>query len=613
MSKNYLWFMPSLISANNPTEFLYRPYDMGENDETYDGEIDGVKVAYKGLQTNIAATKYVVCSLKKEQEKLTKIIMLCSEEVLTNNLNNGITFPADGTELTTYEYYTNTISKWLSDNGYSDEEIKNIFVKIPLENINPGAWQEMSEPLKEVKRLFGIETGKNSSENGNLYIDYTGGARSASMLIIFFAKMLQRDGMTVKKVLYSNIIRGQKINQIEDCIDTYNLFDLLEAQTEARFGKTDKAQEYVTKKKNTRLAQMAEETNIAARKNKAKQFDTLSQQEKRLYSLTDEMSIEEQFFANNFNDVRRNFGAENSCKQSIEQGDSSNAAQIIRENIFDILQKKGILTWNATYIRDKRNRETAFFAYIAYYVSYIKFVKELLKHLNDNADKPEADFRNLYIKYIEEKTTLTMSTKEYTNVNRFTEEEFNEVNAELVDAQNALLNAEIKELSASGNQNADLILQATEDHNSDIRKYMNTYYSTGFPFANQYGKRSYTNCGYKWINGVKETQWINRIYLQSLKKALNKLAKMPVDERKNKLALMVADENEILQYFTPVCIDKLFVLNGRSFKEFGPIMILINDIRLIRNEFIHDKKSKEFERASALASAIMDWVDPKAK
>lgn len=612
MSKNYLWFMPSLISANNPTEFLYRPYDMGENDETYDGEIDGVKVAYKGLQTNIAATKYVVCSLKKEQEKLTKIIMLCSEEVLTNNLNNGITFPADGTVLTTYEYYTNTISKWLSDNGYSDEEIKNIFVKIPLENINPGAWQEMSEPLKEVKRLFGIETGKNSSENGNLYIDYTGGARSASMLIIFFAKMLQRDGMTVKKVLYSNIIRGQKINQIEDCIDTYNLFDLLEAQTEARFGKTDKAQEYVTKKKNTRLAQMAEETNIAARKNKAKQFDTLSQQEKRLYSLTDEMSIEEQFFANNFNDVRRNFGAENSCKQSIEQGDSSEAAQIIRENIFEILQEKRILIWKATFIRGIKNQQTAFFAYISYYASYIKFVKELLKHLNDNADKPEAVFRNLYIKYIEEKTTLTMSSREHTNVNvnAFTEREFNEVNAELVAEQNSLRNADIAALANSNAQSVELISRA---YDSKIRQYMDTYYSTGFPFANWYGKRSYTNCGYKWINGVKETQWINRIYLQSLKRALNKLAKMPVDERKNKLALMIADENEILNYFSPVCIDSLFVLNGRSFKEFGPIMISINEIRLIRNEFIHDKNSKEFERANALASEIMAWIDSKAK
>lgn len=112
----------------------------------------------------------------------------------------------------------------------------------------------MSEPLKEVKKLFGIETDKSSSEKGNLYIDYTGGARSVSMLIVFFARMLQRDGMTVKKVLYSNIIRGQKINYIEDCMDTYNLFNLLEAQTEAKFGRTDKAKQYAMRKRKRILS-----------------------------------------------------------------------------------------------------------------------------------------------------------------------------------------------------------------------------------------------------------------------------------------------------------------------------------------------------------------------
>lgn len=540
MSKNYLWFMPSLITAENPSELLYRPYDMPETDETYDGENDGIKVAYKGLQTNIGATKYVVCSLKKENEKLTKIIMLCSEKVLNENLNNNVIFPDDGTKLTTYGYYTKNISKWLSDNGYSDEEIKDIFVKIPLENINPGAWQEMSEPLKEVKKLFGIETNKSSSEKGNLYIDYTGGARSASMLIVFFARMLQRDGMTVKKVLYSNIIRGQKINYIEDCMDTYNLFNLLEAQTEAKFGRTDKAKQYAKKKKNTKLIQMTEDTDLAAKKNRAKQFDSLSQQDKKTFPLTDDMSTEDQALVNVLNEAKSGFGVENALKKSIEQGDSSDSAQIIRENIFAILLEKKLLSWRATDIKKQKDRETTFFDYIADYYSYINFVKELIEYLNSNVGKDETDFLKSYNNFIDENTKLTKSNKKY---------------------------IEYRHKRKSGKE-----------------------------------------------NGKEKTQWINKIYLKRLNASINKLAEMTVDERRNMLDLMMKDERELLGYFSPACVDTLFILNGVNFEEFAPIMISINKIRLLRNNVIHYKnKGEELQEIDILANQIMSWIDSHTK
>jgi hypothetical protein len=540
MSKNYLWFMPSLITAENPSELLYRPYDMPETDETYDGENDGIKVAYKGLQTNIGATKYVVCSLKKENEKLTKIIMLCSEKVLNENLNNNVIFPDDGTKLTTYGYYTKNISKWLSDNGYSDEEIKDIFVKIPLENINPGAWQEMSEPLKEVKKLFGIETNKSSSEKGNLYIDYTGGARSASMLIVFFARMLQRDGMTVKKVLYSNIIRGQKINYIEDCMDTYNLFNLLEAQTEAKFGRTDKAKQYAKKKKNTKLIQMTEDTDLAAKKNRAKQFDSLSQQDKKTFPLTDDMSTEDQALVNVLNEAKSGFGVENALKKSIEQGDSSDSAQIIRENIFAILLEKKLLSWRATDIKKQKDRETTFFDYIADYYSYINFVKELIEYLNSNVGKDETDFLKSYNNFIDENTKLTKSNKKY---------------------------IEYRHKRKSGKE-----------------------------------------------NGKEKTQWINNIYLKRLNASINKLAEMTVDERRNMLDLMMKDERELLGYFSPACVDTLFILNGVNFEEFAPIMISINKIRLLRNDVIHYKnKGEELQEIDILANQIMSWIDSHTK
>lgn len=255
---------------------------------------------------------------------------------------------------------------------------------------------------------------------------------------------------------------------------------------------------------------MTEDTDLAAKKNRAKQFDSLSQQDKKTFPLTDDMSTEDQAVANVLNEAKSGFGVENALKKSIAQGDSSDSAQIIHENIFAILLEKKLLSWRATGIKNQKDRETTFFAYIAYYVSYINFVKKLIEYLNSNVDKTETDFLKSYNNFIDENTKLTESHKEYTNVNHFTESEFNEINAELVTKQKKILISEIKALCNAGSQNIELILNATVDYTSKMRKYMNTYYCTGFPFANRYGKRTYTKCGYKRKNGKKRLSGLTK-------------------------------------------------------------------------------------------------------
>ena len=112
----------------------------------------------------------------------------------------------------------------------------------------------------------------------------------------------------------------------------------------------------------------------------------------------------------------------------------------------------------------------------------------------------------------------------------------------------------------------------------------------------------------------KKTQWINKIYLKRLNAAINKLAEMTVDERRNMLDLMMKDERKLLGYFSPACVDTLFILNGVNFEEFAPIMISINKIRLLRNDVIHYKnKGEELQEIDILANQIMSWIDSHTK
>ena len=183
MRRNYLLFMPSLMQ-NNCRAIRYTATDSN--------------LIFTGHQTNIPATEYLIDKLAANGEKLDQILLLCSDEVM----QQPIVLSAEEPPVTTLTYYIRTISDWMRRYDYTEEEIQGVFFPYALNEINPGDRRSMESVQAVIQERIKGEGSKT------LYLDYTGGLRSASMLLLLFARMLENEGVKVADVLYSSIYSG---------------------------------------------------------------------------------------------------------------------------------------------------------------------------------------------------------------------------------------------------------------------------------------------------------------------------------------------------------------------------------------------------------------------
>lgn len=224
--KNYLLFVPSRLTAN-PKAICYK--------------VEGRETEYVGMQTNEAVTKYLIDELHERNGKLDKIIMLCTEGVQYEKLS-----VIEGR--TTLEYYKDAIREFLAgDEKYSKEysDTEALFEIIPYSASDYDV-NEIKKPLYEVLK---ITEKKEKAIKEHLYVDFTGGPRSAALTLIFTCRMLQLNEVSVEKILYSNIISsGQKFaGKIEECTKVYNVFAGLEAKEALMHGDRSKIIEYAEK------------------------------------------------------------------------------------------------------------------------------------------------------------------------------------------------------------------------------------------------------------------------------------------------------------------------------------------------------------------------------
>lgn len=201
--ENYLLFVPSLLT---------------ERAETITYIAGGEK--YEGMQTNEAVTKYLADHLHGKGTKLNKIIMLSSKEVTDNKIGK-----ANGR--TTQEYYQEVIWDFLGKyrDDYGDRD--SLFQMIPFKIESEPTAESIVEPIKQILKVT-EETKPEKQEHGYadkyLYVDFTGGMRNAALMLVFACRILQRLGVTVDKILYSNVGAGT----VEECTKTYAYFDFFE-------------------------------------------------------------------------------------------------------------------------------------------------------------------------------------------------------------------------------------------------------------------------------------------------------------------------------------------------------------------------------------------------
>lgn len=578
MSRNYLLFMPSLIQRNDPPQIAYRS--------------DITSEVYYGRQTNVPATLLVLNKLNVRGEKLSGIIMLCSDQVL----NDAVSI--ESKTQTTYEYYHDTIAAEMRKLGYSETEIDSAFIKFSLNEINPGSWSSMDKVQNEMLDLIGIDNDTCPDET-TLFVDYTGGLRSASMLLIFFSKLLESQGVKVEDVFYSNISRTEPGHgDIESCMDTFEIFNYLNAFATENL---DELKRVFSRDEDREFGSLIQRTREAQKKNQRGKFSEITDTDRETVYITDEMDILHRIAAKQINDVRSSLTPESEIKSLANDNDSERAAQRVKEHGLDLLMEKGIVTWKSDYYKTSEQIKNAFYAYARYYCSYLDFVRDMLMALD--LTKESGDLWKDYLHYTEERYTLIPLQKPRGNIAPAFEKEFDKKYSDLTDEMKLELVRNIRESA----DNADRILQIVDDYGFKRKCSISAYLNGGkggFPFANLLNGWSYSR--------MAGNYWYDDQYKDSLDETMQKICRLSTSERDRFMEIVMNDIKMLVRAFPPVLCDKLFTVRSDSASSFGENVLLMDSIRRERNLFTHDgeKATEDDEKnMNRLIFDFLNWLD----
>lgn len=175
---------------------------------------DLIQTEITGIQTSDAPTKYFLQYIKqKKNESFDKIFCITSNKVYQNGLAQ----------------YKEMVAKYCADNGLHQPEIVSIPYDFNLEKPDEEVNYDLSHKVNNLYQglIEKIEKmGKN--EEIHMYIDYTGGLRDISFLMVVLMRYLEFVGLHCEKVIYSNFIDKEIVS-----IDyIYQLFHVINGISE---------------------------------------------------------------------------------------------------------------------------------------------------------------------------------------------------------------------------------------------------------------------------------------------------------------------------------------------------------------------------------------------
>lgn len=182
-----------------------------------DGPLKNQKIT--GILTNEAGIKYLQKSLADKNEKLDKIIALCTQSVLEKTLPNF-------DNKTTIEYLKDTIS---------DVEIIETSVST-------------SDSTNDVTKI--MELINDDSSDNKIYIDITGGMRDTVYTVTLIGRFCEFNNIPVKQVIYAQ----QNPAIIKDFSANFRILDLLNSMSEfISFGSVTNLANYFKNSENSEL------------------------------------------------------------------------------------------------------------------------------------------------------------------------------------------------------------------------------------------------------------------------------------------------------------------------------------------------------------------------
>ena len=163
---------------------------------------------YKGIQTNDAPVQHLIDEVYRSGYNLKKIVCITTPKVLDSSAGDGIS---------NYERFQNLAQKY-AESVWNETGIEITNIVYNNETDSPD-YDKFYKDLNE--------------ESGNLdafFVDYTGGLRDMSFLMVVAIRFLEFKNIECKKVIYSDFFSNPK--KIK-CLDSvYNLFQMINGMNE---------------------------------------------------------------------------------------------------------------------------------------------------------------------------------------------------------------------------------------------------------------------------------------------------------------------------------------------------------------------------------------------
>lgn len=624
--KNYLLFVPSLLND-------------GSGEIFYKGA--GVNEVLTGIQTNEAATKYVIALLQEQGVLLDKIIMLCTKEV------REVRFPFFG-NMTTLEFYKSSILTFMKSKGVQQDE--ELFA--PLE-FNPNENDNVNEILKPLKGLIDITVGPNEDEK-RIFFDSTGGTRSAAFALYSALQLMQNSGVKVEKVLYSNLAReiGAQPNsaehpaKIDNVTKTYDTVLLLLGRVQQKMGvKATGLNDYCAKYDLKEAASVVNEADEFSEKMRAGATETIKEEakrgrEQRAEAIKKAREEEDVVTETLVRDLTEEIGLENIpeselnmhiLKRHSDNGNTLLAFTHCREKAVQILYDFGILSQPENK-RDEpldvaRITNELFANYYYYSTGFLAYAKNFIRLLLQNTSTaPAGIFREEdwgLSRHLNRTPCANFASTPY--MDKYFE---NHCANDTKELKNEMTEQIMNLLEQSPPNLPEAIIGVVNVHMKKVGKLKNIYFSSGFPFPNVYN-RTYIMFGYDGVYKAvfkRALEALGALYNHTsdcarhhpiLRTAMSfsKEAATGYEE----LLRLALEDDACLRALFPIALNKYSIVPGGNRKpyqvsaflqEFMPVFVQVKELR---NLMVHKNgvppPPKTLEQAKVLIERIVEIIE----
>lgn len=182
-------------------------------------------MCFTGRQTNEGPTRYFIYQLAERGELFDRIILLVTDECMSTKI------PAVGGRVT-YDYYVSNMKETLRQTMEQFPELDHVLETRHGGDMNGylnGLFLPVStsdEWAKEIVQLVCSDDDSKPDERNQIYIDFTGGSRVASLTSLFLARILEAVHAEVQQIVYADLLT--KPEAITDCTEQYAFLSSIE-------------------------------------------------------------------------------------------------------------------------------------------------------------------------------------------------------------------------------------------------------------------------------------------------------------------------------------------------------------------------------------------------